>query len=188
MPFKLPSTTLTIEFQGPFNWFNVFDNQLVQKKGIYIWSIPYQEKQLVYYIGVTGVTFYYRLKQHIQGYLSGEYRIFNPELFKQGKKELIYGGLWKKDRQDKMSEYLKKYEELYPKIIEFLKTMNLYLCPLDCKTRIFERIEGAIGTIIKEKSLLDEDIIFRPRRKDEEPLKVEIKNNLFYYIPNKFEA
>ena len=54
--------SLLVQFFGPYFFDgnedeNVFTNRLSKKKGVYLLTIPFEDKFLVYYVGETGVSF-----------------------------------------------------------------------------------------------------------------------------------
>ena len=158
---------------------NIFTNLLGEKKGVYLLAIPFEGKHLVYYVGETGVSFAQRLLQHIQNYLSGFYRIFDPDNFLKGKKDLIWGGMWKTDRKDPkfILEFLNKHSELAPKILRFIEQFRVFLAPIEVDRRIRERIESGISESLNEangvvRSFQDADVRYRPRRQNEQKIKV----------------
>ena len=65
---------------------SVFLSPIGRKKGVYLWTIPFGGKYLVYYVGKTDVSFADRLLQHVQSYLNGYYRLYDPIEFAQGRK------------------------------------------------------------------------------------------------------
>jgi hypothetical protein len=78
--------------------------------GIYIWTVPYQGSYLANYVGETGVSFANRFREHLQEYISGRYTVYNPDLYLQGKKELIWEGIgWKRDYEKHMERFLDRY-------------------------------------------------------------------------------
>ena len=176
--------SLRVQFFGPYVFDgnedeNVFTNSLSKKKGVYLLTIPFDDKFLVYYVGETGVSFANRLLQHVQNYLSGFYRIFDPEEFATGKKVLIWGGMWKSNRKDPkfICEFLQRYSELVPKAIKFIEQFRVFLAPIDADKRIIERIESEIARSINEQngiagSFQDKDIRYRPRKLNEQQIKV----------------
>lgn len=120
--------SLFVQWFGPYNFDGstdekVFTNKLSNEKGVYLWAIPFDGKYLVYYVGETGVSFAKRLLQHTQNYLSGFYRIFDPEEFAKGKKVLIWGGMWKSDRKNPkfICDFLQRYSELGSRVVKFVK-------------------------------------------------------------------
>jgi len=132
---------------------NIFTNLLGERKGVYLLAIPFDGKHLVYYVGETGVSFSQRLLQLIPNYLSGFYRLFNPEEFAEGRKILVWGGMWKSDRKDPkfILDFLKRHSELAPKILRFVEQFRVFLAPIDADKRILERIESEIARSINEQ-------------------------------------
>ena len=117
-----------LQFHGPYYFSkskddSVLNNSMGKEKGVYLWAIPFQNSYLTYYVGETGVSFAVRSMQHLQNYLNGLYRVFDPQDFSQGKKTLIWGGMWKPGRKgpETMYEFLKSYTELAPLIIDFIR-------------------------------------------------------------------
>jgi len=175
--------SLFIQWFGPYSFVgdedeNVFTNSLGQKKGVYLLTIPFDEKYLVYYVGETGVSFAQRLLQHVQSYLNGFYRVFDPEEFVRGRKILVWGGMWKTDRRDSklMCEFLERHSELAPKILRFIEQFRVFLAPVEADKRIRERLEAEIARSLNVQegiisSFQDKDVRYYPRRAKESPLK-----------------
>ena len=112
---------LPVKWYGPYSFVeseeeNVFTSLMGEKKGIYLFTIPFEGKYLVYYVGETGGSFAIRLLQHVQSYLDGFYRVFDPEEFVRGRKVLLWGGMWKSDRREPklVCDFLKRNAELAP--------------------------------------------------------------------------
>jgi hypothetical protein len=85
-----------VQWYGPYCFIgseaeNVFANAIGEKRGVYLWTIPFYGKYMVCYVGETGVSFAERLLQHVQSYLNGFYRVFDPEEFAEGRKILVWG-------------------------------------------------------------------------------------------------
>ena len=96
---------LPVKWYGPYRFVereeeNVFTSLMGEKKGIYLFTVPFEGKYLVYYVGETGASFAIRLLQHVQSYLDGFYRVFDPEEFARGRKVLLWGGMWKSNRRE----------------------------------------------------------------------------------------
>lgn len=175
---------LSVEWFGPYSLVesaeeNVFTSSMGEKKGIYLFTIPFEGKYLVYYVGETGTSFATRLLQHIQNYLDGYYRIFNPEEFGKGRKVLLWGGMWKTDRQEPklICDFLEQNEELAPKIVKFIEQFTIFLAPISGDKRIRERIESEIAKSLNQQEGIiadfqDKDIRYRPTRIGEQKFKV----------------
>jgi hypothetical protein len=150
-----------------------------EKKGVYLFTIPFEGRYLVYYVGETGASFANRLLQHAQSYLNGFYRIFDPEEFVNGRKVLLWGGMWKTDRREPklICDFIDRQAELSPKILKFIAQFRLFLAPIDEEERTIERIESGIARRISQQEGLigafqDKDVRYRPTRPNEQPFRV----------------
>lgn len=158
---------------------NVFNNKWSEKKGVYLLTIPFGTKFLVYYVGETGVSFSKRILQHVQNYLSGFYRIFDPEEFSKGKKVLLWGGMWKSNRKDPQNifEFMENQSRLVPKAVRFIEQLQIFLAPINANKRIIERIESTIARTINEQegivgNFQDKDVRYRARKSNEQEIKL----------------
>jgi hypothetical protein len=90
--------------------------------------------------------------------------------------------MWLPGTKDTMPEFLNEYCRLAPKIYEFIRTLQIFLVPIICETRIRKRIEGAIAKCLydhqKENGKIfieEEDRNRLCRRTDnEKPIKLRI--------------
>ena len=173
---------ISVKWYGPFNFIqneNLFTNPLGQEKGVYLWTIPYENNYLVYYVGQTGTSFAIRSFQHLQSYLNGLYRVYDHEKFAKGEKELVWGGMWKPDGKEPkvMSEFLINYSQLAPKIYNFIGLFRLFVAPIEGNDRVRERIESEVSRSLNQQpgivgSFQDKDIRYKPRKTTEEPFKI----------------
>lgn len=95
---------IEIQFHGPFHLRkseseNVLLNSISKEKGLYLWTISFENKYLVYYVGETGVSFAFRTMEHIKNYLQGQYSLYEPKEFAKGRKIQLWSGIWK-NRKD----------------------------------------------------------------------------------------
>lgn len=127
------SDVLEIQWHGPFGFIgrkeeSVLTNSIGNCMGVYLWTIPFQNQYLTYYVGETGRSFAIRHSQHLESYLTGLYRVYDPEAFLKGKKALIWGGLWKPERKNAKTrkEFVDRKEELAPKISDFVSQFRLF--------------------------------------------------------------
>ncbi len=74
----------------------LFAQPEAQQSGIYLWTIPFGEQFLTYYVGETGRSFVARHTEHAQSYLHGLYRVYDPQLFAKGEKVFIWEGCGKR--------------------------------------------------------------------------------------------
>ena len=173
-----------LTIHGPFDWVgptqnSVFRCQHSKLAGVYLWTIPFKEQYLTYYVGQTGVSFIARLTQHTASYLDGTYRIWKKDDFVNGKRILAWHGRWMKGTENTIDEFPNSHQELDP--VGFMRAMKLFLVPINANQRIRERIEAAIAQQISSYSkfaadFLDEVNKFYPRREDEEKRIVTIQN------------
>jgi len=183
----MASAYLEIQLYGPYRCFgnkdeSVFHVPISTRKGVYFWTIPFENQYLTYYIGETGNSFVYRTMEHIQCYLRGFYRVYDPNEFAKGKKVLIWGGMWKPDRKglDVKLEFIDRYPALSRQIYEYLAQFRLFLAPIDRDRRTRQRIEAAIATKMLGRpgvigNFQDDDIRYWPRRSEEQPIYVKMK-------------
>ena len=58
---------LVVEIKGPYSFLknsdypSFFNTSLIERKGIYLWTVPYTDSELVYYVGETGRSFRIRM-------------------------------------------------------------------------------------------------------------------------------
>lgn len=173
---------INLNIKGPFSLFKnakfdyFFNSPVIKDKGIYLWTVPYKDSELIYYIGETGRNFEIRMVEHIQNYLSGEYGINEPKKMKKGHRERIWEGLW---RGAKFEVFISLYKELVPKILELLSLLRIYLIPTDCKTNLRKRIEGEISKHLFDQGGLvgnfqEPDYRYQLREISNGPLKIKL--------------
>lgn len=173
-----------VNWHGPYSLIgkdaeSVFTCLMSAEKGVYLFTIPFEGKYLVYYVGETGSSFANRLLQHVQSYLNGFYRVFDPEAFEKGEKILIWGGMWKTDRREPklICDFIDRQPELAPKILLLLKQFRIFLAPVNEEKRIIERLEAEIARSINQQEGIvgrfqDNDIRYRPTKPNEQQLRV----------------
>jgi hypothetical protein len=155
---NLVSNVVEVEFLRPYRFIGSRDESVLsapigKKKGVYLWTIPFRKKYLAYYVGETGVSFAVRSLQHVQSYLNGLYRLYDPEEFRNGKKVLVWDGMWKPGRKDPgtMNEFLQGYSKFAPMILDFIQGFRLFLAPFEGERRIRLRIEAAITASLNKQ-------------------------------------
>jgi hypothetical protein len=150
---------LELQWYGPYSFAGnreecVLTAPIGKKKGVYLWTIRYQSGYLTHYVGETGVSFAVRSLQHVQSYLNGLYRLYDPAEFASGKKVLVWGGMWKPGRKDPgtMNEFLQGYSKFAPLISELIREFRLFLGPVVGDRRIRQRIEAAVAASLNKQS------------------------------------
>jgi hypothetical protein len=171
-----------IQLSGPYQFYGVdvlFSQPVAREPGVYLFTVPYDNRFLANYVGETGQSFTERLTTHAQSYVSGLYRIYDPRSFVNGQKKLIWGGLWKAGTRDRMGDFLDRYEELSPVAYECLGLLRIFVAPIHADKRVRERIEArVVGELHKNPGVIsdfvDDDLRCRPKREDEPPFTVSI--------------
>jgi len=178
---------VNLKLFGPFKFTNgrssVFSDKLSNERGIYLWTVKYKDGYLVYYVGETGKSFNDRFKIHLDNLKSGQYRIYDPKLFTQGNKKLIWNpykrGALKRVRYKK--EFNAIYNSIQQQLENYIKLFELFLIPFKDKDRLRLRIEAAISMRLNKAgepigSFQDEDIKYKPRKETEVTLSVKLSS------------
>jgi hypothetical protein len=171
-----------IQWLGPYRFYGtspdtLFAQAVARQAGLYLWTIPFEDQYLIYYVGETGRSFFDRFTEHAQCYLHGLYRIYDPQLFAQGEKNLIWEGMWKAGTRDRIGDFLNQYQELSPRIYELLGLFRIFVAPLKANKRVRERIEAKLSQALYEnpepiRSFPNDDIRYKPKRSAEDPISV----------------
>ena len=199
---------INIAVSSSYNWEDFFNCPDLDNPGIYIWSILYNDSQLIFYIGMTK-NLRNRTNQHLKSYNNGLYQVFDPDYFSKGIKKHTWIGRWRYDSALKnkdidretfnaaIEDYEQNKEFHKQERINFLDTMNLYFFPLAESERTLKRIETALALNICYKGGVGIDFqepvtvgsYFRELKRDfEEPLALTIKNNIFFNLDSEIEA
>lgn len=173
-----------LEFFGPYPLVSEKDNilgncQYADKSGIYLWAIQMPAGSYkISYLGETKRSFYQRMKEHVLHQFSGYYKIYDPDLLKNGVRKILWAGLWGKKRSDKLSNYVSNYLQLAPANLQYLKIQSVFLAPLKTETKTQKAIEAAIAHSIKKNqdaaSLFDEEVRYYKFLPDQNNIKVII--------------
>lgn len=175
-----------IRFYGPYSWVrqehvpSVFEAELGKEPGVYLWTIPYGMKELVYYVGKTQRNFSVRMLEHFKEHASGGYHLYKPEDFVRGQKTLVWPGRYDMKMKTTVEAFLKRYDSLWSYIRDLARLYRFWLAPLHTDKRILERIEAAIANCLHEQKgrigeFQEKGVRYRPRRRDEQPIEVSIE-------------
>ena len=178
------SSTQHLEFYGPFHWKRstslpcLFEAPEGKQGGIYLWTVQVGPEERVHYIGQSRRSFRQRLKEHLDCYLTGEYKIVEPTLLAQGRLTSAWDGAAAfDDAGRRLEEWLDSWEIVLPELKLLLETFKFHLAPFDGDKRLQERVEGAIGAhfLCHEdeaiREFLDPGSRFLPRRAHEDPIR-----------------
>jgi hypothetical protein len=173
-----------LTWYGPYLWFgidntSVFQSVEASRPGIYLWTIPHANSHLIYYVGETGKSFNERLTAHAQQYLSGIYRVYEPNKFALGEKELIWQGTWQKGTEHLGPQFISRYAELGPLVHQFLLKMQTFIGPVETDSRTRKRIEAAIARVTAQYAATsggfqDADIRYARPSSNEKPITVHM--------------
>ncbi len=178
---------IQLNWVGPYPLYDlsgnsVFDRKEIEKSGIYLFTVSYGDGYLVDYVGETGQSFRQRLTEHARGYLGGEYRIYEASSYTESDNKPIWGGTWLRDRRDRMGEFIARYDELAPRISEYIKLFQIFLCPIKLEHRLRQRVESAVALSLYEQPGLigsfqapETRKSYRPKRDDEISVKVKMR-------------
>jgi hypothetical protein len=139
---------LVIDIVGPYSFVgdstapSVFECPFKDSKGIYLWTVPIQDSELIYFIGETGRSFKRRLFEHLQCTFSGVYCINDPAEMLKGVRNRVWDGT---GRGAKLENFLINFERHSKEAIEFIRIFHIYLLPFDCDRNLRKRIEGLIA-------------------------------------------
>ena len=182
------SEAIQLHFEGPYAWhgtngtLDVSQGELSRQSGIYLWTVQLVEGELIYYVGQTGRSFASRMLEHFAEHASGGYELCDPELFRQGKREVIWPGRYGPARELSVRKFLGEYERLAPVIQELSFVYRFFLAPIDCERRLRDRIEAAIsGHLFRQKGPVgdfqDPPVRYNPRRVGEDPIKIYVSSS-----------
>ncbi len=140
-----------VEFTGPFSWLghegtnSIFDTPEGKKFGIYLWTVQFEQSELVHYVGKTNRSFSQRMKEHFEKHLAGFYHVYSLEEFRRGERKPVWRGMYLRRKTPPIIELAKIYPTISSQIIDMANTYRFFIAPLDAERRILERIECALA-------------------------------------------
>jgi len=174
---------LTIKFDGPHPTCTETKDVLADCKhrkagGIYFWAILVGGNYRITHIGQTGTSFYQRMKEHIINTLGGNYRISDSEALLRGESKILWDGLWREGRRERLPEFLRDSTRLFEEAKRNLKLERVFVAPLVAEDRMRRRIEGAMAAQVRKDataaSLFPPDIRVLARLTNETAIPVRI--------------
>ena len=179
---------IAVEFVGPFSWPgdgeipSILEADVGDRSGVYLWTVPCGQQELIYYVGETGRGFSVRMAEHFEKHTSGAYHLYEPREFSCGRKVALWHGMYGPDKEPSLLAFIRRLRELAPVIADLAEMYRFYVAPLECEKRMRERIEAALARYLYERPGLagefqDKGILYRGRKSSEEPAQVLIRCN-----------
>ena len=194
------SRKITVSFAGPFSWPgtpdapSIFDADLRRQSGIYLWTIPWEEGHLIYYVGETGRSFEVRLLEHYVEHAACMYHVYSPAEFSRGEKVELWPGRYDSLNRKSAQGCIDQYPRLCAPIAELTLLYRLFIAPLEAEARERRRVEAAIAAHLYAQPDLvgafqDRGIRYTSRRPDEEPIECVVTSTaLLLGLPDRLLA
>ena len=184
---SIDSEIIEIEFKGPYYWVSENPEQCIHScdyhrhSGIYLWTIEYEGKELIYYVGQTGRWFSTRMQEHFKEHASGGYHLYDLFKFRQGQRVSLWPGRYVASQRTTIPEFLERYDEFAPIIKELAGIYRFWLAPVTLETRLRNRLEAAISLPLYDQpgvvgKFQEKGIRYVPRWESEAPMQVVILN------------
>lgn len=174
---------MQLSVTGPFGWLpssdyflpRVFDVPEGRARGVYLFTVPADTGQLIYWVGQTTQPFQTRLRDHVRQYFAGTYSVLDPDGLAKCQRVVLWKGMWfRKDAADRFEEYLDAAGNIAAHTRRLLQASQIFLMPAQKDKRLLARIEGAIVNCLYADStvghILDRGYHVAPRWENEEPL------------------
>jgi len=177
---------LEVHFSGPFSWPGtqsappISQAEMGRRCGVYLWTVRLDEGELIYYIGETGRSFREGMCEHFREHMSGGYHLYEPDAFRQGRKNLLWPGRFGPTGERSLGRLLNRFPDLAPVMAALAEIYRFYVAPMNHDRRLRERIEAALATCLYGQpgmigEFQDRGINYRPRWEAEEPLLAELR-------------
>ncbi len=173
---------IQLSFVGPFGWFASTGVEALSQAsvggspGIYLWTSPTSDGELVYYVGETGRSFSQRMNEHLSEQLSGRYPIYEPEAFGQGRKQLLWGGVYRPLAEPSVEGFVSQLPAMAPALVQFVRAMRFHVAPTSTSVRVRQRIEASLADHLYRQDgvvgqFQDSGIHYSPRSENEDPVR-----------------
>jgi hypothetical protein len=146
-----------IRWQGPFSFLPrqtapwAFEQSRTDFPGIYLWTVEQEGEFLVNYVGITKKAVSWRLQEHVEAYLSGQYKVYDPDRFVTGTKQAVYVPT------GSVLDFVSRYGELAPQIFALLGAFRVFASPLEQNIDWMRRVETGIILALRGAS----DVVVR---------------------------
>lgn len=195
---------LTLYWEGPLQWLtdsdagaeaSILTAAISRRCGIYLWTIPHEERYIVYAAGQTGRPFANRFREHTTAFLAGTYNLLDLKAATRGERALLWQGLWfRKASLARLPALLARGGVHFAEVEATLRAFRIFVIPLDGDGRLRERLEAAIMQALYLETnpfaaVPDRGMALRPRRRDEEPLCVTLQSPVeLIGLPGRMEV
>lgn len=200
MPETSGDPQVGVHFQGALSWPgsqgfpSVFSDPAGQHSGVYLWTVESDRGHMVFYVGMTTRPFSVRMREHLSEYLSGMYSIYDISKFREGRRERLWEGMWRKGEEARYPEFLTRHDELWPHLWGMITAMRLHLGAVEgSDERLLKRIEAGIALHLYRQpgrvgNLQDPDLVYHPRRPEEAPIRAEFQSDVpILGLPNQLQ-
>ncbi len=149
-----PATDLPLRFRGPYSIVEegarrcLFGSDVETESGVYLWTILVNGESRVWYVGQTTRGFGTRTREHVIGFLSGDYDCYDAEALARGE----YQTFPEFPESRSLPSLLANYERLVPNILRIVRMIDVHVIPLEPEGHLLNRIEGSIGRYFKSHS------------------------------------
>ncbi len=174
---------IKIKWRGPFGW-PKFEGDLPsipKVRGVYLWTVEYQNGYLIYVAGFTRRPMPERFREHTRNYMSGMYFVLDIGAMQRGVRKEVWPGFWTGKRSRKQqAEYHKRQTEIQDAARKQLEGFRVFVAKIGTEPRILERLEAAImGNLSKQPApfcdIPDPGMHLAPRWESETPITIHNK-------------
>ena len=157
---------IELNWSGPFSFIPsqdcqcIFGDDSAKTPGLYLWTISYEDGYLINYIGISASNVAQRQREHLDLYLCGKYRLYDPKKFVAGKKVVVY------QPEEGFESFLSRYKELSTTLLQQLQVYRLFVAALDADKPLLEKIETSLITVLRDAGGLTAEFLgnIRPSR------------------------
>jgi excinuclease UvrABC nuclease subunit len=169
----------TIEWSGPFSWWNSEKSESVfryiekekRHSGLYLMTFKKDDKYYVLYVGESG-RLENRLRDHFSCYLSGRYSTYDINGLLQIQRNLILS--WRHNETLYPDYFMKHYEELSPKIYKMMEEMKLFIAFIDGNKATRETIEMLIISELQKNSAPVQEFLENVKKVKKQVIPMEV--------------
>jgi hypothetical protein len=191
---------VTLRWMGPYFWFSdqgptILTGPDADTAGVYVWCVPFRHTNLIHYVGQTEAGFAKRHYEHFREYMSGRYTVNRAEAFRRGVLERLYTvRAYARAPWRRAQPFFDQFGMLSQETLGMLRSMVVFLAPLEAPRRIHRRVEAAIVSLLyksepPEQRFQEPGMRVHSRRIDEPPISVDsTPPGLLHGLPHHFEA